>query len=326
MAPRLHVISFRDVENVFQASDETLDEQREYNTHAHNEEEIKNALPDVTHILPSAMQPFLLVEPWLDLIMSSQGLSDLDVHTIELSKPFISQVLLATQIALIRGYISDSNAEDLADLFPKKTTRGIDIEQLLREGKYFARLDTCSMKDAIIGGRGPIRNSKDLWSRLATSNRGATGIRAMRSNFPEQPVYLFLIKWNDKMQTDLEYRVFCAPGSGKIAAISQYKWHAPWYHASKPIEQQKDIANRVFDGAMTIHRQIEAYSAMTEELRNRGYVFDVIESPDDGNSVALIELNDFGAMTGCGSCLFHWLKDARVLYGLEEDIEFRVAV
>ena len=35
----------------------------------------------------------------------------------------------------------------------------------------------------------------------------------------------------------------------------------------------------------------------------------------------LIELNDFGAMRGCGACLFHWIQDARLMYGESEGIE-----
>ncbi|KAI4250533.1 MAG: hypothetical protein L6R40_000133 [Gallowayella cf. fulva] len=269
MACKLYIIPFHSLEKAFEASHVNLEEQREYNTDTHTLEEITTALPQVTHILPSAMEPFLLLEPWLDLIMSSQELSHLDIHQIELPKPFISQMLLASQIALFRGYISDCNAEDLAELFPRKTTSGVDIDSLLREGEYFARLDTCSLKDTLIGGKGPIRDSKDLWTCLATSNRGATGIRATRNNLPESPVYLFLIKWNENMRTELEYRVFCAPGSGRVAAISQYKWHERWFHANESIERQNEIAKRVIDGTRTIHRQIEAHPAMTEELRER---------------------------------------------------------
>ncbi|KAL8647253.1 MAG: hypothetical protein Q9226_006508 [Calogaya cf. arnoldii] len=322
---RLNMIPFSDIEKAFQASDGASDEQREYNTHFHNLEEILNALPQVIHMVPSVTQPFLPLSPWLDIIKSSQGLSDLDIHQIELPRSFTSQVLSASRVALIRGHISESDAEDLAELFPRRTTRGTDIEQLLRGGKYFARLDTCSLKDAVVG-RGPVRDSKDLWTRLASSNRGVTGIRAMCDYLPEQPVYLFLITWNDKMRTDLEYRVFCAPGSGEIAAISQYKWHAPWYHAKEGIDRQKEIAKRVFEGAKALDRQIMAHWAMTEDLKKGGFVFDIIEDPNDGHSVGLIELNDFGAMTGCGSCLFQWVKDARSLYGLLEDVEFRIAV
>ncbi|KAL8998661.1 MAG: hypothetical protein Q9169_002322 [Polycauliona sp. 2 TL-2023] len=325
MEPRLHIIPFSEIEKAFRTSDETFSEQQEYNTHFHTLDEIFSILPQLHHVEPSPTQPFLPLSPWLGIIKSSQGLSDVDVHQMQLPKTFVSQVLLASQVALIRGYVSDCNAEDLAELFPRRTLGGMDIEKLLQEGKYFPRLDTCSLKDAIIG-QGPVRDSKDLWTRLATSSRGVSGMRAMRDSFPESAVYLYLIKWNNKMRTDLEYRVFCAPGSGKIAAISQYEWHSPWYHAKESMGRRKEIAEQVFDGAKAIHRRLMAHDAMAEDRRERGFVFDIIEDPDNGHSVGLIELNDFGAMTGCGSCLFHWLKDARSLYGLSEGVEFRVAI
>ncbi|KAH6028547.1 hypothetical protein HBI54_229090 [Parastagonospora nodorum] len=50
-------------------------------------------------------------------------------------------------------------------------------------------------------------------------------------------------------------------------------------------------------------------------LLRYGFSFDVVLQ-DDG-SVQLVELNPFGAMSGCGACLFNWIIDARMLYGLE---------
>lgn len=78
-------------------------------------------------------------------------------------------------------------------------------------------------------------------------------------------------------------------------------------------------------GAEAIHAQIMAHSMMTDSLRTRGFSFDVLEEDGADGDIQLIELNHFGAMSGCGSCLFHWIRDARVLYGLENGIEFRVA-
>ncbi len=76
-----------------------------------------------------------------------------------------------------------------------------------------------------------------------------------------------------------------------------------------------------------------AHSAMTDDLAERGFSFDVLENPnfdDDVDGLQLIELNHSGAMSGCGSALFHWLGDARLLYGLSENkdmgIEIRVAI
>jgi hypothetical protein len=33
-----------------------------------------------------------------------------------------------------------------------------------------------------------------------------------------------------------------------------------------------------------------------------------------------VEINPFGAMSGCGACLFNWVIDGRILYGMEERV------
>lgn len=65
---------------------------------------------------------------------------------------------------------------------------------------------------------------------------------------------------------------------------------------------------------------------MADESRRRlvrhGFTFDVVVQRDA--SVQLVEVNPFGAMSGCGACLFHWVRDARQMYGFEEEVEFRI--
>lgn len=72
---------------------------------------------------------------------------------------------------------------------------------------------------------------------------------------------------------------------------------------------------------------------MSESLKERGFSFDVFDpsttiTQKGGGKMELIELNHSGAMSGCGSALFHWLDDARLLYGLKtpHEIEFRVTI
>jgi hypothetical protein len=51
-------------------------------------------------------------------------------------------------------------------------------------------------------------------------------------------------------------------------------------------------------------------------------------------SVSLIDLNSFGARSGCGCCLFHWLIDMDILYGRgvagggegDSNVEFRTSI
>ena len=51
-------------------------------------------------------------------------------------------------------------------------------------------------------------------------------------------------------------------------------------------------------------------------LLKHGFSFDV--ALERHGSVQLVEINPFGALSGCGACLFNWVRDGRMLYGLEE--------
>lgn len=293
-------------------------------------DESEGTVSEVQQVLPEGTSGTeIVLEATSSLSRTGQvlGLANDDVHKIELPQSFLATMAPISNLAFFKGHLS-GDPEDLqflADSFPKKTVTGLEVDQLLQAGRYFARLDTCSLKDALVGN-GWVKDSGDLWKRLATSMRAAAGLQAMKAAYGDQPTYLYLLKWNDKMRPSLEYRIFCAPGSGSISAISQYRWFEQWYHSGEPRQRQNEIAKRVYSNAKLLHQQILVHPAMTDDLKRRGFVFDILEDPESDNSTSLIELNDFGAMTGCGSCLFHWLEDARVLYGLEEAVTFRVTV
>ena len=159
--------------------------------------------------------------------------------------------------------------------------------------------------------------------RLATSVRDMAGIRDSRNHDISQRIRMSLFPWRDDKQTKFEYRVFCPP-TGKTAAISQYKWHSPWYHASLAKKELEHIASRLVEHCEVLYQQVITHPEMTDILKQRGFVFDVTENPKTQH-VQLIVLNDFGALSGCGACLFHWIKDAKLLYGLEEKVEVRTA-
>ena len=320
----LKCIPYLSIEQAVTRGKDTLQEQRIFNTNFHKREEIESILPDLQHFAPDDDQPWILLEPWLNLIMASQGLREVDVHRIRLPGSFLIQVIHASKLGLQMGKISKDDAEDLAEAFLRKTTGGSTLEDLIKTKKFFVRLDTCSLKDAIIG-KGSIQSVQDLWMRLATSARGMAGIRDLRLHDSLKPIYMYLFPWKDDIKNEFEYRVYCAPPTGKIAAISQYEWHAPWYHVSAATHYQEAIANRLLENCQGLHQEIMGYPAMTEVLRNRGFVFDVYEDPST-QEVRLIELNDFGTMSGCGACLFNWIQNARLMYGVSEGIEVRVAV
>ena len=143
----------------------------------------------------------------------------------------------------------------------------------------------------------------------------------------------------------------------RVSAISQYRWHAPWKGGKKG-ESAQETAQRVLAGAEKLRENIVRHAEklkaevevegesegrasegmvwVLERLRDEGWVFDVYDAaggaagtePENGmgDEVQLVKVNPFGAMSGCGSCLFHWIRDAEVLYGVREECEIRVAV
>jgi hypothetical protein len=112
-----------------------------------------------------------------------------------------------------------------------------------------------------------------------------------------------------------------------VSTISQYRWH-------KPLQPPPDftverVVRCVEKGAWKVLFDIIRYEMPSFPLENKfmllrhGFSFDVALQ-DDG-SVQLVELNPFGATSGCGACLFHWIRDAKVLYGLDKT-EFAVVL
>lgn len=65
-----------------------------------------------------------------------------------------------------------------------------------------------------------------------------------------------------------------------------------------------------------------------KDLKTWGFSFDIVVKgicPAGGN-VEVVEINPFGARSGCGSCLFHWERDGSVLYGGKEGVEVRILI
>lgn len=224
-----------------------------------------------------------------------------------------------------------------------KTTAGTPISGLFAKSSsgdsraFFTCISNCSLKDSsykptygasrnISLGSGPLREMQQLWQRIATSARALEGIKDLRA--ANLPVNLFLMPWNNEIQPLREYRVFCAPRGGAIAAVSQYRWFETWMRLEEGLEamsKMKTSAATILGGIQNVHQRLMAHPEVCNSgMKDAGFTFDVVKRPD--GTVALLELNDFGAMTGCGSCLYQWIRDAKTLYGAGEhdEIEFRV--
>ncbi|MCJ1351365.1 MAG: hypothetical protein MMC33_001349 [Icmadophila ericetorum] len=155
------------------------------------------------------------------------------------------------------GRVGESDKEDLVEGFPSRTSAGNEIRSIFEDGAgYFMRLDACSPKDAP-GGTKPITTIEEIWRRIACSRRATAGIRNQRErDGVDQPIELFLVPWNDKMRTELEYRVFCPPPTCEIAVASQYRWLEPWHFTgAKDDAAAEEKAKEVLKWVREVHGQ-----------------------------------------------------------------------
>ena len=113
--------------------------------------------------------------------------------------------------------------------------------------------------------------------------------------------------------------------------MSQYCWHNAWAGKNES-ETLSQTLEKVAKGVEEIHAKImehaeilkkEGRAWVIEKLESEGFTFDVF---DTGEEVQLVEVNPYGAMSGCGSCFFHWIRDAKLLYGRQEKVEVRVVI
>lgn len=291
--------------------------QSEFNTSFHTDDEA----PDLAR--PSEA-PYSF-KRWLPLILKLRNLAPSDVQTITLSRGKARLLLDAAGGSLQTGQVNRMYAEDLTD----------EIEPLLRTLNIpfvglFLRFAACSPKDGIhlVPGKHALHTVQEITLRLVTSHRAHNALFNSLEN-GDVSFELFFIPFDHRMREEHEYRVYCPPGARKITCISQYQWHKPWRFAGKDASTQRDVANKVLAEAERIHdlilADLDEDDPMDKLLVEQGFSFDVFFD-EETNTCQLIELNGFGVRSSCGSCLFQWVKDRKLLYGASDDIEFRVTV
>jgi hypothetical protein len=250
---------------------------------------------------------------WMHPILCSQCVSLNDIAVFTLPKFFVNELLEISSGALIQGHISRSHEEELLELlttpWPERNEKG-----------WFCRLDPVSLKDGVDADK-PLRSKLEFIRVLASSYRGTSALRRFQEMGREIKVYL--LPWNDTMDVDREFRVFVAPKSRGVSAISQYGWSRPF--PLKDGEKHHTVAFVVSLEAVRLYTGI--YHFAGEALLEQGFTFDirltenvanVLGEGYKGNPCQLIELNTFGLLSGCGSALFHWIKDYNLLYRSEQ--------
>ncbi|EGD86736.1 hypothetical protein H112_05243 [Trichophyton rubrum D6] len=322
----LITIPFSEVQTALQEAKEAWADTDKFNTHGHSFEDINALVPetqDLKHIKPGLFST--LYQHWVPLIMSSQGAEEW--HTFELPRYLAFETTEMYQVWIARASSRSSIFNGLVEMFPKQSSAGMKTEELFgRHQKWFLRLDSCSTKDGENGMK-PITSVHDLIRQLCTSMRGRRAILDTLEDGVSKPV-VYLIPYNEQMDPSREFRVFCPPPGSGIAAISQYRWTSPF--AVNNMEDAVRVANRVRLDSLQIHSRImetarQLPDVLVHEMMEReGFTFDVLSVPD--GSTQLVEINPFGAMSGCGSCLFHWLRDSKSLYGLTSNIPVKMVL
>ena len=97
------------------------------------------------------------------------------------------------------------------------------------------------------------------------------------------------------------------------------------------VEAQERGAKTAWDDIPALFRssismastKMEDSESISAALRRDGFTFDVLETAGKPD-IQLIEVNAFGAMSKTSSCLFEWIRDAEVLYGVQRDGPFGV--
>jgi hypothetical protein len=214
---------------------------------------------------------------WLPLIARSQNISNSLIQTFVLTCSQARDLLEASKSSLITGELSRTCREDLEDnITPSLSTLRFPPEGL------FLRLDACSTKYGVQTGKGTALHSADeILLRITTSARAMSAIRRAIEDEKASSINLFFLPHNPRMKSKREYRVFCPPPTGAIAAVSQYKWHQPSMFSERSSDELDEILARIMKGIRKLHGEIleEAQSERGDELDElllrQGFSFDV---------------------------------------------------
>jgi hypothetical protein len=308
----------------------------------HNREEIITVVPETptfTHAYPPWTPYGYAI--WHNLIAQSQQMTEHHIFTIP---SFLYEDFMRGHAAwMTSGQFSETFLEETIESW-KSTTSGKQLAPLL-DGtkKWFIRLDQMSPKDSPFGGNLPSSTFEDVIMKICSSMRAYGCLQHAKEDADKGDqravMQLILNPWNADMDPAREFRIFVPPPAAhginephlydfKISGISQYRWHCVF---EPPFGLTvKEVAEKVCEGARSVLADLIDFTTarLGADTRNMllkyGFSFDVALQQD--GSVQLVEINPFGAMSGCGACLFNWVLDGITLYGLEEEVTFVVTL
>ncbi|KAJ4351026.1 hypothetical protein N0V95_004197 [Ascochyta clinopodiicola] len=336
---RLVTADYEETKRLQNTEHPTFRSQR-FNTAHHTRLDILSTVPEspvFTHEQPPwTAYSYTL---WHPLIIRSQKLASSHIVTIP---SFLCDDMMRCHAAWIstNRFPHSLIAETVSAW--KSTRRGRALLPLLDgQQKWFIRLDQMSPKDSPFGGKEPSSTFEDVVIKLCSSMRAwgclQREVLAAEQQDRELQLQLVLNAWDDAMDPRREFRVFVPPPAARgaasvvaqfaITAVSQYHWPLPFERAFGFGLQE--TARLVCAGADALLESIKMFvqDEMDEQARGlllrHGFTFDVALQGD--GTVRLVEVNPFGALSGCGACLFNWVGDGKVLYGLQEGVEFIVS-
>eukprot|EP00703_Trepomonas_sp_PC1_P002054 JAP94552.1 Putative cell division cycle protein [Trepomonas sp. PC1] len=223
-----------------------------------------------------------------------------DILVIDLSQGDLKMLEKVSKVAVQTNTLPKLYCEDLEDIVHK-----IDIQN--PKWPCFIRFDSCSPKDA---GCLKVQNSWEVVSVLVRSKRL---YKIYSDNIPEK---IILRPWDQNIWDNRdknEHRVFVH--NNKITAISQYDCYNNHnfsrFRISYPL---------IIEHIKEIQHQVET------AFKLQSYVIDVFVGEPEQYVVQFIEINPFGMESPCGSCLFHWVDDQKILYGDGTNIQIRYVV
>jgi hypothetical protein len=274
---------------------------------------------------------------WQPLIARSQKL--VDAHVVQIPGFLLDDLMRCHAAWVSTNAIPADLIQEVVAMW-RSTVKGRALEGILDgEREWFIRLDQMSPKDSPFGGKAATRSFDDVVRKICSSMRAWNALQneVLHANAQERELRIDLIlkPWDAFMDPGTEFRCFVPPPAARgaaplvanlrLSAVSQYVWHRAFTHPFQlPV---LTTAHAVVSGAICLLQEIQSFiSPMRPDvettLLNHGFTFDLALQPDA--TVHLVEINPFGALSACGACLFHWVRDARLLYGFCGDVEFRI--
>ena len=306
---------------------------KHYNTSSHP----NSALPRGHDLAVPSETPYYFGR-WLKLVLGTRSIPKKDAQVVSLTRWEVQILVDAAAVSTSTRILGWPYRELILDMLGHAFARTTypDVGR-------FIRLNTCSPKDGVRAasrrpedrGRPPNMSTfamSDVILKLVTS-QSARDALLKELDLGAEKIPIFFLPFEKTFSPSKQYRVFCAPGTGRITAISQYQWHKPWRYAHLHNAQRQEKAKHITRGSVAIHTIIMEElgpSSEDELLMKQGFTFDVIwdEQREPPNwwtyDMCLLELNVFGAKGTCGSCLFHWVDDMDLLYGKRDAVEFRL--